>query len=209
MLTQSKIRIAIFASGSGTNAEALIHRSLHSDAAFTVACLISNRRSAGALKRAALFNIPAEYCNPADFPTEEAYVAALQQLLERHQVQMILLAGYLKKIPAAIIQRYRGRIFNIHPALLPRFGGKGMYGRHVHRAVLEAHEEETGITIHEVTEEYDAGPILLQKRIPVAPSTTPEDLEARIKALEHQIYPEFAQQMAQQLQRQANNLQES
>ncbi len=200
-MNNTRIRIAIFASGSGTNAEAIIHRSLQSDAAFTVACVISNRKDAGALKRAALFNIPAEYCNPADFATETQYVEALQQLLDQYGVQMIVLAGYLRKIPPAIIERYRGRIFNIHPALLPKFGGKGMYGRRVHQAVLQAGEAETGITIHEVTEEYDAGPILLQKSIPINKEDTPERLEMRIKAIEHQVYPEFIQQKAMEFQK--------
>lgn len=199
MEKEQKIRLAIFASGTGTNAEAIIHRSLRIDSAFTVACVISNRKDAEVLKKAALFNIPAIYCNPDAYEDQSQYVDDLLATLRHHQVDLIALAGYLRKIPSAVIEQYKGRIFNIHPALLPKYGGKGMYGRRVHEAVLQAGESESGVTIHEVTEEYDAGPILLQQKVRIDQNETPETLEKKIKQIEHRTYPEFLQQIAQKM----------
>jgi folate-dependent phosphoribosylglycinamide formyltransferase PurN len=111
------------------------------------------------------------------------------QLLARHRVDVILLAGYVRLVPAAVVARYRGRMLNVHPALLPAFGGKGMYGRRVHAAVLESGAGETGATVHFVDEHYDRGPVVAQRRVPVLPDDTPESLAARVLAVEHELYP--------------------
>jgi len=124
-------------------------------------------------------------------------VAAVRQVLYRHQIDFIALAGYLKKLPAAIVREFRNRIVNIHPALLPSFGGKGMYGIHVHEAVLKAGVKVTGVTVHLVDEEYDHGPIVLQRAVEVHDDDTPETLAQRVLQVEHELYPEALQLFAE------------
>ncbi|MDT8309732.1 MAG: formyltransferase family protein, partial [Bacteroidales bacterium] len=116
-------------------------------------------------------------------------------LLDKHQIDYIILAGFLKKIPSFIIQRYPGKILNIHPALLPSYGGKGMYGMKVHKAVLENNDKESGITIHYVNEVYDTGEILYQAKCPVHPNDTPETLAKRVHVLEYEHYPKVIEQV--------------
>ena len=117
------------------------------------------------------------------------FAAAMLQLLKEHDVQLIALAGYLKKIPVSVVREYRNRILNIHPALLPSFGGHGMYGHFVHEAVIASGAKLSGATVHLVDEEYDRGPIVLQKSVPVEPGDTPESLAARVLHVEHEIFP--------------------
>ncbi len=176
------MRIAVAASGRGSNLEALL-QALGSETPARVVVVLSNRPDAGALTRAAARGVPAEIVgSPAD-------AAEWLERLERHRVDLIVLAGYLKLVPAGVIARYRGRILNIHPALLPAFGGPGMYGRRVHEAVLASGARESGATVHLVDEEYDRGAVLAQTRVPVEPGDTPDRLAARVLEAEHRLLP--------------------
>ena len=176
------MRIAVAVSGRGSNLEALL-QALGPGAPARVVLVLSNRPDAGAISRAAAGGVPAVVLRtPAD-PAEW-----LDQLA-RHAVDLVVLAGYLKLVPAEVIERYRGRILNIHPALLPAFGGPGMYGRRVHEAVLASGASESGATVHLVDEEYDRGAVLAQARVPVLPGDTPERLAARVLEVEHRLLP--------------------
>jgi phosphoribosylglycinamide formyltransferase 1 len=176
------MRIAVAVSGRGSNLEALL-LALGTGAAARVVVVLSNRPDAGALSRAAAHGVPGVVLHaPAD-PEEW-----LEQL-RRHAVDLIVLAGYLQLVPAGVIEQYRGRIVNIHPALLPAFGGPGMYGRRVHEAVLASGASESGATVHLVDEEYDRGAVLAQTRVPVLPGDTPDRLAARVLEAEHRLLP--------------------
>lgn len=176
--------LALFASGSGTNAEAIIryfqgHPSIH------VAGVLCNKEGAGVIERARRLNTPYLVFSRNDF----AENGVVHQWLHEHQVDYLILAGFLWLVPEFLVKEYSRRIINIHPALLPAYGGKGMYGERVHRTVLAAGEKESGITIHRVDEIYDHGEILFQARCPILPDDTPESLAQRIHTLEHQYYP--------------------
>ena len=183
------VRLAVFASGGGSNLQALLDAfNAVPDAPAHVALVISDRSDAGALDRALAADVPAHVIDVRARP--EADVALeLLGLLRRYAVGMIALAGYLRLVPAAVIAAYPSRIVNIHPALLPGFGGRGMYGRRVHEAVLAAGARVTGPTVHYVTERYDEGRIIAQWPVPVLPSDSPETLAARVLAVEHRLYP--------------------
>lgn len=176
------MRVAVCVSGRGSNLEALL-TSLGSDDAARVVLVISNRPDAGALAIAERFGVETAIVNNGD--GAETWL----EILERSRIDLIVLAGFLRKVPDGVVDRYAGRILNIHPALLPDHGGPGMYGLRVHRAVLERGDKESGATVHEVTERYDEGPILGQARVPVHPGDTPESLAARVLAIEHRLLP--------------------
>ena len=184
------LRIAVFASGTGTNLEAILEAIEQDILKAQVALVVSNKPNAGALERASKRDIPTEIIALQSFSSEEEFVAAVQTILSQHEVNFIALAGYLKKIPSGLIQSYRNRIVNIHPALLPAFGGPGMYGKHVHRAVLEFGARWSGATVHIVDENYDTGPIVLQKPVPVYQEDTAETLAERVLIVEHRLYVE-------------------
>jgi formyltetrahydrofolate-dependent phosphoribosylglycinamide formyltransferase len=176
------MRIAVAVSGRGSNLEALL-RALGPGTPARVVLVLSNRAEAAALERAREHGVPAEVlADPADG------VEWLRRL-EARQVDLLVLAGYLRLVPPSVIARYRDRILNIHPALLPAFGGKGMYGRRVHEAVLASGARESGATVHLVDEAYDRGAILGQTRVPVEPDDTPETLAARVLEAEHRLWP--------------------
>ncbi|MCS7019289.1 MAG: phosphoribosylglycinamide formyltransferase [Cytophagales bacterium] len=176
--------VALFASGSGTNVENIIKTFQHvPEVRFKVFC---NKPNAGVLARAASLQVPTVLFNRADLYESDA---VLQQLI-RGQVDLIVLAGFLWLMPASIVGQFPHQIINIHPALLPKFGGKGMYGEKVHQAVIAAGETVSGITIHYVNENYDEGQIIRQVQCPVYPSDTPQSLAARIHALEYEHYPQ-------------------
>lgn len=177
--------IAIFASGSGTNAEAIMTHFADS-AAGRVALLLSNRADAFALTRAERFGVPATVFSREEFLDPAGRVA---RLLQEYRIDFIVLAGFLWLVPEFLTTAYAGRIVNIHPALLPKFGGKGMYGDRVHRAVIEAGERQSGITIHRVNERYDSGDTLFQATVAVEADDTPESLAAKIHELEHRHFP--------------------
>jgi len=158
--------------------------------------VISNNREAEVLARAERAGIPHYHLSGKTHPDPDALDVAILEALERHQAELVLLAGYMKKLGARTLRHYRGRVLNIHPALLPKYGGQGMYGERVHAAVLAAGETETGVTIHLVDEEYDHGAIVAQCRVPVLPGDTVESLAARVLAREHGFLVETLAQIA-------------
>lgn len=176
------MRIAVAISGRGSNLEALL-RVLGPGAPAEVVLVLSDRPDAAGLSLARSRAVPAEVLSdPAD-------AAAWLRLLGRHRTDLVVLAGYLRLVPTPVIEAYRGRVINIHPALLPAFGGKGMYGHRVHEAVLASGVRESGATVHLVDEVYDRGPILAQRRVPVLPGDTAERLAARVLEVEHRLLP--------------------
>lgn len=195
------IRIAVFASGRGSNFRA-VHDVLQgrADAPARVVLCISNNPDPGAFDYARLHEISALRLSPKMFPDNpEEYERNLLGLLEEHGIDMILLAGYMRKLPAGVVAAYRGRIVNVHPALLPEFGGQGMYGMNVHRAVIESGKKESGPTVHLVDEEYDTGPVIAQQRVPVLPDDTPESLAERVLQAEHALLPRVVIAAAERL----------
>lgn len=179
------LAVAVCVSGRGSNLAALLDalNDLGGSAPARVGLVLSNRAEAGALHMARARQIPAiVFENPA---RAEEWTAPLRE----HRIDLLVLAGYLKLVPSEVVAAYRNRILNVHPALLPAFGGPGMYGLAVHRAVLAAGVPESGATVHLVTEEYDQGPILAQARVPVEAGDTPESLAARVLGAEHRLLP--------------------
>lgn len=179
-----KFRIAIFASGSGTNAGEIL-RYFNHHPAIEIAILLSNNPKAFALERAAKFGVPSHVFTREDFQNANVMLTILQE----NQISHIVLAGFLWLIPEYLVNSYPARIINIHPALLPKFGGKGMYGLKVHEAVRAAGEKETGITIHLVDNKYDEGRILFQAKCPVEPGNSSEKIQQCVQELEYQHYP--------------------
>ena len=189
----NKLKLAVFASHGGTNMQPIIEASKSGNLAAEVVCIISNNSDSMALQRAINEGIPGIHISQKLFENESDYINEILKTLKLYSVDLIILAGYMKMIPLEIIKAYRNRILNIHPALLPKFGGKGMFGMNVHNAVIAAGETESGPTVHIVDEIYDNGKILLQRKIPVMPDDTPESLAERVLAEEHKIYAETIQ----------------
>jgi len=187
------LRVAVFASGSGSNFEALVKNAQH----YSIELLVSNRSNIKVLERAKRLGVSSHVINPKTFTTVNLYANTVIHLLKEHRIDLIALAGYLSKIPSQLIAEFSGLILNIHPSLLPCFGGKGFYGQHVHRAVIDAKESISGATVHIVDAEYDTGPILLQETVPVLEDDTPNSLASRIIQIEHKIYPESLNLIAQ------------
>jgi phosphoribosylglycinamide formyltransferase-1 len=183
-IMSSKSRIAIFASGSGSNAEEII-KYFKDHTTIEVVLLLSNNNDAFALERAKKFNIPTKVFSREQYKESDDILHWLRERNATH----IVLAGFLWLIPDYLIKNFPDRIVNIHPALLPKFGGKGMYGMRVHEAVKSAGETETGITIHLVNEHYDDGKILFQGRCDVDASATPAEIAACVHKLEYEFYP--------------------
>jgi phosphoribosylglycinamide formyltransferase-1 len=179
-------QIAIFASGAGSNAAEIINY-FRSHETIRVGLVVSNKPEAGVLDIARKEQISSLIIEKETFFRGSAY---LEELKEKG-VDFIVLAGFLWKVPSALVKAYPGRIINIHPALLPKYGGKGMYGRFVHEAVVEAKETETGITIHYVDELYDHGQVIFQERVPVTPEDTPGTVAQKVHRLEHQHFPKI------------------
>ncbi|MBI2119462.1 MAG: phosphoribosylglycinamide formyltransferase [Elusimicrobia bacterium] len=186
-----KVKIAVLASGNGSNLQAII------DATYSevlklaeVTLVIANKKEAFALERAKRARIEALFLDPLSFSTRFAYFEKMTEELENRKVDLVCLAGFLLKLEGPILKKFSKRILNIHPALLPKFGGKGMYGHHVHEAVLKAGEKESGCSVHVVDEDFDHGPILLQRKVLVLPEDTPQTLADRILKEEHLLYPE-------------------
>jgi phosphoribosylglycinamide formyltransferase-1 len=176
------MRVAVCISGGGSNLGALLAE-FGRESDVEIALVISNRASAGGLARARDHGVPTAVLRDPDDPTEWL------ELLERHRVDLIVLAGYLRLVPRGVILRWPGRILNVHPGPLPAFGGHGMYGLRVHAAVLAAGLTETAATVHVVDEEYDRGPVLATAPVPVRPDDTPELLAARVLEAEHRLLP--------------------
>lgn len=187
-------KIAIFASGEGSNAETIIRYFQKKEDA-RVALVVYNRWQAEVRKRAGRLGIPCVYLSNADFENSELLLG----LLKDYGIEIIALAGFLKLVPTYLVDAYAGRMVNIHPALLPRHSGKGMYGMKVHEDVIASGDKETGITVHLVDEHYDAGQILLQKTCPVLSGDTAERVAERIHALEYEWYPKAIEQLVETL----------
>jgi phosphoribosylglycinamide formyltransferase-1 len=183
------MKLAVFVSGRGSNLKAILDKIESGELKNAeIELVISNNSDAGSLVLAEQHRITALHLSARQYPSQEAYEQALLELLRQHGIELILLAGYMKLLPANVVAAYHNRILNIHPALLPRFGGKGMYGINVHKAVLAAGEKESGATVHYVNEVYDEGQILAQQKVPVYSDDTPETLAARVLRAEHDLY---------------------
>lgn len=187
--------IAILASGNGTNAEH-IARTFEGSREINVAIAVTNRADAGVIGRMNRLGISVEHVPDNVWRENPGEIVGL---LRRHKVDLIVLAGFLKYIDPVIIAAFPKRIINIHPSLLPAYGGPGMYGARVHRAVVEAGEKRSGVTVHFVSAEVDGGDIILQKSVELVPGETAESLEAKIHPLEYEIYPEAIARVARSL----------
>ncbi len=186
-------RIAIFASGSGSNAQKIMEYFQHRKDV-KVSLVVSNRSKAKVLERAEKFNIPTLIIKDKAYYNSDDFIKDLKQ----EMLDLIVLAGFLWLIPESLIVNYPKAIVNIHPALLPAFGGKGMYGMHIHKAVKEQGVLETGITIHYVNAVYDEGEIIFQQSVKLIPEDNPEEIAAKVLALEHRYYPEVIAQTLEQ-----------
>ncbi len=189
--------IAVFVSGGGTNLQALLDAFAAPPAAHVarVRLVVSDRPDAGALRRARDAGVPDVVVPVAGRPVDEV-AADLLRALDAARIDIVALAGYLRLVPPAVVRRFHRRMLNVHPALLPAFGGPGFYGRRVHRAVIDAGCRVSGATVHFVDEAYDTGPILAQWPVPVRPGDTPEALTARVLAVEHALYPAALERLA-------------
>ncbi len=181
-------KIGVMASGGGSNFKAIIERIGEGDLEAQCKFLITNNGTCGAVEHAKEYGIPVYHISGKTHPEQAAYEAALLEVLDKYDVDLLILAGYMKALPVCIVRRMENRILNIHPSLLPKYGGKGFWGIHVHEAVIAAHEKESGPTVHLVSEEIDQGKILAQVKVPVLEGDTPEVLAARVLEQEHNLY---------------------
>jgi len=188
--------IAVFASGGGSGLQAIIDACKSGRLNARVCVVISNNSVATALQRASSEGIPALHLSAGVIGDPGALERRMLDALLEHKADLVFLAGYLKKIGSGILSAYENRILNVHPSLLPKHGGKGMHGLNVHRAVLEAGETETGVTIHRVSAEYDSGEIVAQARVPVLAGDSPETLAARVLAREHELIVEVLESLS-------------
>ncbi len=186
-------KILVFASGSGSNFQSMIDAIQRGELTAQIGALIVNKVGIGAIERAEKHQIPVFYISEKEYSTYDAFVQHLVETCLSLNPDVIALAGYMRKVPKQLIKAFDGKILNIHPALLPKFGGKGMYGHFVHEAVVASKETETGCTVHVVTEEFDEGPILAQAVVPVYETDTPEQVQKRVLAEEHKLYPKVLQ----------------
>jgi phosphoribosylglycinamide formyltransferase-1 len=184
-------RIAIFASGSGSNAENIINY-FSDNPGISFPFILCNKKDAFVHERAKRLNVPSVTFNKTELEN-----GTLLSLLQKEKIDFIVLAGFLLKIPENLLSAYPNKIINIHPALLPKYGGKGMYGSCVHEAVVANGEKESGITIHYVNEHYDEGAIIFQQKCEVLPSDTPEEVAQKVHALEYEYFPKVIEQLLQ------------
>ena len=193
-MKKSRFKIAIFASGSGTNAERFFEY-FKGAALAEVALLVCNKPEAYVLERARQYQVPVQLFTNQEVKAGEPVLQKLKEL----QIDFIILAGFLRLIPSQLVAEYPNRIVNIHPALLPKWGGKGMYGRRVHEAVKAAGEKEAGISIHYVNEQYDEGDLVFQASCPVAPEDSPAEIAQKVHRLEYAHYPKVVEKLLRQL----------
>ena len=189
-------KIALFASGSGTNVENIVNYFNNRPTAKPV-CVLCNKPDAFVLERAKRLGLDSMTFNRADFNDGKR----IMEYLNKYNIDMIVLAGFLWLVPQYLIDAYPGRIVNIHPALLPKFGGKGMYGMHVHEAVKQSGETETGITIHLIDGNYDQGSTVFQAKVQVSPTDSPDDIATKVHALEYEYYPKVIEEIAGKINR--------
>ena len=187
-------RIAIFASGSGSNAENIANYFKGSESV-EISLIVANNPQAYVLERAKKLGIPSQVVTKAEFMAADSIVAMMQE----YKIDFIVLAGFLLLVPQKLIDAYPSRIVNIHPALLPKHGGKGMYGDRVHKAVVESGDTESGITIHLIDADYDKGTTFFQAKCPVLPTDTPDDVATKVHALEYEHFPHVIAEILQQL----------
>lgn len=187
------MNIAVFASGRGSNFEAIHSKIISGEINAKIGCLISNNASAGAIDFATLNNISTY---SIDVKSTSSTLMLLE-ILEKHEIQLIVLAGYMKLIPVEIVERYENKIINIHPALLPSFGGKGCFGMNVHRKVWKSGVKFTGATVHFINNKYDEGNIIAQEIVPVLHTDSPEDIAKRVLKIEHQLLPKIVRQICE------------
>jgi phosphoribosylglycinamide formyltransferase-1 len=185
-----RLKIAVFASGGGSNLQSLIDASKKGIIDGDICAIISNNSKAYALERARNEKIADYHVSGKRYPEPEVLKDKLLSILNKHSIDLIVLAGYMKLLPPEIIDKFKDRIINIHPALLPKYGGKGMYGMNVHEAVIKSGERISGATVHFVDEIFDSGAILIQRTVPVLPDDSPENLAARVLKIEHKILPQ-------------------
>jgi phosphoribosylglycinamide formyltransferase-1 len=190
------MRLGILASHEGTTLQAVLDAIAQGRLAARVVVVISNNRESGALTRARAAGVPTAHLSSATHESPEQLDRAILETLTSARVDLVLLAGYMKKLGPAVLAEYTGRILNTHPALLPRFGGKGMYGIRVHEAVLASGDSESGVSIHLVDAEYDTGPVLAQCRVPVMPGDSATELAARVQAREREFVVETLARIA-------------
>ncbi len=186
----AKLRLAVFISGGGSNLQAIIDSVDAGTLDLQIALVLSNNTEAFGLERARAAGIPTRVLSSGDFDSRERFVEAMLSTLEEFRVDFIALAGYLRKIPPELIERFSGRIVNIHPGPLPEFGGKGMFGIRVHEAVIESGRTSTEVTVHFVTEGYDEGAIIEKREVPIYPGDDAQTLQQRALEVEHMLYPE-------------------
>ncbi len=185
-----KFNIAFFASHGGSNMQAIIDNIANGNLNSKAALLISNNSKSGAAERALTRNIPFYHISNLTNPDEISRIKQIQFIFDKHGIDLVVLAGYMKKLPNEIIEKVSGRVLNIHPALLPDFGGESMYGMNVHKAVIQSGVKISGATVHLVNSEYDRGRILLQESISIQKDDTPDTLAEKVLKIEHKIYPE-------------------
>ena len=188
-MNSERMKLAVLVSGGGSNLQAIVDAVESGTLDIDINLVLSNKSDAFALERARNHGIPAVVHSSGDFPSKEEFRARFLEILLEHEVNFVVLAGYLKKLPITVIRRFPRRIINIHPALLPKYGGMGFYGIKVHQAVIQAGDRETGVTIHYVDDKYDHGDIILQEKVRVEQDDTPEALAARVLRLEHSVLP--------------------
>ena len=194
-VVHENMNIGFLASHNGSNMQAIIDACMSGALQATPAVVISNNGGSGALARAEEEGIPSYHLSGKSHPRLTALDQAILNALLQHSVDIVVLAGYMKKLGPQTLARFSGRILNIHPAMLPNFGGKGMYGMRVHEAVIAAGETESGVSIHLVDAEYDTGAVIAQARVPVMPADTPETLADRVLEREHTFFPETLQKI--------------
>jgi phosphoribosylglycinamide formyltransferase 1 len=188
-------KLAVLVSGRGSNMTAIIDACVQGKLAATVELVISNNADSQALVTAQEKNIDTVHLSSRTHPDADALDVAMKESLESHNVDFVLLAGFMKKIGPKTLSAYKGRMINIHPSLLPKFGGRGMFGMNVHKAVIDAGEKETGVTIHLVDGEYDKGAILAQRAVAVEAGESPESLAAKVLQVEHVLFAETIQKI--------------
>jgi len=192
----SKLNLAVFISGGGSNLQSIIDTTREGRLNADIRLVLSNKPDAYGLIRTKEAGIPAAVISKGNCVDRDSFISTMLMLLDKHGVDFIALAGYLRKIPPELIKKFRGRIVNIHPGPLPEFGGKGMFGIHVHEAVIEAGLKQTCVTIHHVSEGYDEGGIIATSPVPILTGDTPESLQKRVLAVEHELYPRILQTLA-------------
>jgi len=192
----NKLKLGFLASHGGSNMQSIIDACKSGKINAVPVVVISNNSNSLALERAKNEGIPSYHISQKKYPDPDSLDKAIIDVLEKYEVDLVILAGYMKKLGNKVIQRFKGKILNIHPALLPKYGGEGMYGRFVHEAVIENKEKESGCTVHIVDEVYDHGRILGQAKVPVLPEDTPETLAARVLEQEHLLYPSIIGKIA-------------